>query len=149
MDQDQAEQGLADQEEATAQEEDEGGSAAAQANNPLADFRALNFQNYYIPEISGDVDYSTGHIEFSGSVVIEGSVKPLFRVKATGSVTIGGNIEKYKSYPRIVSIQNPYSLLNRSFEVGLAEFSQREKVGLLAYSPLANNCNWRVPVRRE
>lgn len=37
---------------------------------------------------------------------------------------------------RIVSIQNPYNLLNRSFEVGLAEFSQREDVGLLAYSPL-------------
>ncbi|PIP91409.1 MAG: NADP(H)-dependent aldo-keto reductase [Bdellovibrionales bacterium CG12_big_fil_rev_8_21_14_0_65_38_15] len=39
--------------------------------------------------------------------------------------------------PRPVSIQNPYSLLNRLFEVGLAEFSYREKVGLLAYSPLA------------
>src|SRR5690606_2841237 len=39
--------------------------------------------------------------------------------------------------PRIVSIQNPYSLLNRSFEVGLAEISIRERVGLLAYSPLA------------
>jgi aryl-alcohol dehydrogenase-like predicted oxidoreductase len=36
-----------------------------------------------------------------------------------------------------VSIQNPYSLLNRSFEVGLAEFAHREQVGLLAYSPLA------------
>ncbi len=39
--------------------------------------------------------------------------------------------------PRIVSIQNPYSLLNRQFEVGLSEFSHRERVGLLAYSPLA------------
>jgi aryl-alcohol dehydrogenase-like predicted oxidoreductase len=38
--------------------------------------------------------------------------------------------------PRVVSIQNPYSLLNRSFEVGLAEIAHREKVGLLAYSPL-------------
>jgi len=38
--------------------------------------------------------------------------------------------------PRIVSIQNPYNLLNRSFEVGLAEISHREQVGLLAYSPL-------------
>ncbi|MEQ3722545.1 aldo/keto reductase [Alcanivorax sp.] len=36
-----------------------------------------------------------------------------------------------------VSIQNPYSLLNRSFEVGLAEVAHREQVGLLAYSPLA------------
>jgi aryl-alcohol dehydrogenase-like predicted oxidoreductase len=39
--------------------------------------------------------------------------------------------------PRIVTIQNPYSLLNRSYEVGLSEFSHREGLGLLAYSPLA------------
>ncbi|MEQ3696019.1 MAG: aldo/keto reductase [Pseudomonadales bacterium] len=37
----------------------------------------------------------------------------------------------------IVSIQNAYSLVNRTFEQGLAEFSMRSKVGLLAYSPLA------------
>ncbi|MGR9074345.1 MAG: aldo/keto reductase, partial [Gammaproteobacteria bacterium] len=40
-------------------------------------------------------------------------------------------------FPRIVSIQNPYNLLNRSFEIGLSEISHREEVGLLAYSPLA------------
>jgi len=45
-------------------------------------------------------------------------------------------LAKEKNWPRIVSIQNPYSLLNRSYEVGLAEFSQQEKLGLLAYSPL-------------
>ncbi|HYA80984.1 MAG TPA: NADP(H)-dependent aldo-keto reductase [Methylocystis sp.] len=39
--------------------------------------------------------------------------------------------------PRVVSIQNAYNFLNRSFEMGLAEFAWREKVGLLAYSPLA------------
>lgn len=39
--------------------------------------------------------------------------------------------------PRMVSIQNPYSLLNRSFEVGLSEIAHREGIGLLAYSPLA------------
>lgn len=39
--------------------------------------------------------------------------------------------------PRIVSIQNPYNLLNRSFEIGLAEIAWQEKCGLLAYSPLA------------
>lgn len=38
---------------------------------------------------------------------------------------------------RMVSIQNPYSLLNRTYEVGLAEVSIRENIGLLAYSPLA------------
>lgn len=39
--------------------------------------------------------------------------------------------------PRIATIQNPYSLLNRLFEVGLSELCYREGVGLLAYSPLA------------
>lgn len=39
--------------------------------------------------------------------------------------------------PRIVSIQNPYSLLNRTYEIGLSEFSRYENIGLLAYSPLA------------
>jgi aryl-alcohol dehydrogenase-like predicted oxidoreductase len=38
--------------------------------------------------------------------------------------------------PRVASVQNPYSLLNRTFEVGLAEVAHREDVGLLAYSPL-------------
>ena len=39
--------------------------------------------------------------------------------------------------PRMVSVQNPYNLLNRSFEVGMAEVAMREQCGLLAYSPLA------------
>ncbi len=39
-------------------------------------------------------------------------------------------------WPRMVSIQNPYNLLNRSFEIGLAEMAIREHCGLLAYSPL-------------
>ncbi|WP_136681453.1 NADP(H)-dependent aldo-keto reductase [Neptunomonas sp. XY-337] len=38
--------------------------------------------------------------------------------------------------PRVVSVQNPYNLLNRKDEVGLAEVLHRENVGLLAYSPL-------------
>jgi aryl-alcohol dehydrogenase-like predicted oxidoreductase len=36
----------------------------------------------------------------------------------------------------MITIQNPYSLLNRLFEVGSAEICKRENVGLLAYSPL-------------
>ena len=45
-------------------------------------------------------------------------------------------VSQDKNWPRVVSIQNPYSLLNRSFEVGLAEIAIREHTGLLAYSPL-------------
>jgi len=39
--------------------------------------------------------------------------------------------------PRMKTIQNAYSLINRGYENGLAEISMREDVGLLAYSPLA------------
>lgn len=45
---------------------------------------------------------------------------------------------RINSLPRISTIQNPYSLLNRTFESDLAEMSLRENVGLLAYSPLAS-----------
>jgi aryl-alcohol dehydrogenase-like predicted oxidoreductase len=38
--------------------------------------------------------------------------------------------------PRLVSIQNAYNLVNRSFEIGLSEISYREQISLLAYSPL-------------
>ena len=47
-------------------------------------------------------------------------------------------ISKNLNLPRMMSIQNPYNLLNRTYEVGLAEVSVREKIGLLAYSPLAS-----------
>ena len=47
-------------------------------------------------------------------------------------------ISKLKGLPKMMSVQNPYNLLNRTYEVGLAEISIREKSGLLAYSPLAS-----------
>ena len=47
-------------------------------------------------------------------------------------------LAKDKGLPRMMAIQNPYSLLNRSYEVGLAEVSIRENIGCLAYSPLAS-----------
>jgi aryl-alcohol dehydrogenase-like predicted oxidoreductase len=45
---------------------------------------------------------------------------------------------KEKNLPRMMSVQNPYSLLNRSYEIGLSEVSIREEIGCLAYSPLAS-----------
>ncbi len=42
----------------------------------------------------------------------------------------------HSDLPRMVTIQNAYSLLNRLYEVGLSEISMRENIGLLAYSPL-------------
>ena len=46
-------------------------------------------------------------------------------------------LAEQKELPRMKTIQNPYSLLNRTFEVGNAEVAHREQLGLLAYSPLA------------
>jgi aryl-alcohol dehydrogenase-like predicted oxidoreductase len=47
------------------------------------------------------------------------------------------HLAEREGLPRPVSIQNPYSLLNRTFDIGLAEVAMRERCGLLAYSPLA------------
>lgn len=44
---------------------------------------------------------------------------------------------KYNNLPKISTVQNPYSLLNRLFEVGSSEICFRENIGLLAYSPMA------------
>ena len=45
-------------------------------------------------------------------------------------------ISKEKSFEKVVSIQNPYSLLNRSYEINMAEIAEMENIKLLAYSPL-------------
>ena len=46
-------------------------------------------------------------------------------------------LSKNKSLPRMMSVQNPYSLVNRTYEIGMSEISIREKCGLLVYYPLA------------
>ena len=46
-------------------------------------------------------------------------------------------ISQNQNLPRMMSIQNPYSLVNRTYEIGLSEISIRDKCGLLAYYPLA------------
>ena len=46
-------------------------------------------------------------------------------------------IAKEQNLPKIISVQNPYNLVNRTYEIGMSEISIREKSGLLAYSPLA------------
>jgi len=88
--------------------------------------------------------------EADESVPIEESLQVLADLVRSGKVRHVGisnetpwgamrfmQLTETRGLPRAVSIQNPYSLLNRSFEVGLAEISHREQLGLLAYSPLA------------
>lgn len=90
------------------------------------------------------------HQDHSDAIAIEETLSALNELVKAGKVRkIGisnespwGAMEYLRQaqqhdWPRSVSIQNPYNLLNRSFEVGLAEISHREDMGLLAYSPLA------------
>ncbi len=90
------------------------------------------------------------HDEEEDAVALEESLSALQELVQAGKVRAVGlsnetpwgvmhalRLAERQGLPRVASVQNPYSLLNRSFEVGLAEIAHREDVGLLAYSPLA------------
>jgi len=98
---------------------------------------------------SGKLEYE--HKNSDDSVSIEETLDALNNLVKEGKVrhigisneTAWGTSQylKYseqKKLARIVSIQNAYNFLNRGFEAGLSEIAIREKVGLLAYSPLAS-----------
>ena len=89
------------------------------------------------------------HDKTENPVAIEETLRALADIVASGKVRHIGlsnetpwgimqflQLAQQVDLPRVVSVQNPYSLLNRSFEVGNAEIAHREQVGLLAYSPL-------------
>ena len=89
------------------------------------------------------------HVPSDNSVPIEESLQVLGDLVTAGKVRYVGlsnetpwgvmqfiRAAEQLDLPKVVSVQNPYSLLNRSFEVGLSEIAIREQVGLLAYSPL-------------
>jgi aryl-alcohol dehydrogenase-like predicted oxidoreductase len=69
--------------------------------------------------------------------VKKGNIRYIGLSNETPWGTMGFLRASHSGRPRIRTIQNPYSLLNRTFEVGNAEVCHRENVGLLAYSPLA------------
>ena len=46
-------------------------------------------------------------------------------------------ISKNKNLPRVMTVQNPYNLVNRTYEIGMSEISLRERCGLIPYYPLA------------
>jgi aryl-alcohol dehydrogenase-like predicted oxidoreductase len=58
----------------------------------------------------------------------------VYQMKLLGVFQIILELSKDKNLPRMMSIQNPYSLLNRTYEVGLAEISIREKLVLSLFS---------------
>ena len=73
-----------------------------------------------------------------GALVAEGKIRHIGLSNETpwGLMRYLDAYRAKQERPRIQTVQNPYSLLNRSYEVGLSECSMREQVGLLAYSPL-------------
>ncbi|MEE4012969.1 NADP(H)-dependent aldo-keto reductase [Roseibium sp. FZY0029] len=77
-------------------------------------------------------------LEVLGDLVKAGKIRHVgvSNESAWGTMRYVAASEMY-DVPRVVSIQNAYSLVNRTFETGLAEVAQRENVGLLAYSALA------------
>jgi len=98
---------------------------------------------------SGKLEYE--HKNSEGSINIEETLEVLNNLVKAGKVKHIGisnetawgtsqyiKFSEKKKFTRIVSIQNVYNFLNRGFEVDLSEIAIREKVGLLAYSPLAS-----------
>lgn len=93
--------------------------------------------NYPYPDAQEEVTLIET-LEALNEIVKAGKVRYIGVSNETpwGVMTLLRLAEKH-DLPRIVSIQNPYNLLNRSFEVGLSEISHYEGVQLLAYSPMA------------
>lgn len=98
--------------------------------------------------IFGQRDYA--HVVEEDTVAIDETLRALADLIQAGKIRHVGvsnetpwglcqytALAQYQQLPRVASIQNAYSLVNRSFETGLSEASLREGVGLLAYSPLA------------
>ena len=77
-------------------------------------------------------------LETLGALVREGKIRHVGLSNETpwGVMRFLEEVTKNPDLPRMITIQNPYSLLNRLFEVGLSEISIRSEIGLLAYSPL-------------
>ncbi len=103
-------------------------------------YRGFGFQHYR--------DYKEDFVAFEQTVealarhVEKGTIRAIgvSNESPWGVMRYLAEAEKH-GWPRIVSIQNAYNLVNRRFETGgLAEVSLREDVGLLAYSPLAQGC---------
>ena len=98
---------------------------------------------------SGKLEYE--HKDSQDSIKIEETLDALNNLVKTGKVKHIGisnetswgtnqylKLAEQKKLTRIVSIQNAYNFLNRTFEINLSEIAIRENVGLLAYSPLAS-----------
>lgn len=102
--------------------------------------RSTNFfgQRGYVHNPNEDATDIEETLTALGELVEEGKIRYIGVSNETPwGVAEYLRLAREKNLPRIATIQNQYSLVNRQFEVGLAEFSMREKVGLLPYSVLS------------
>jgi aryl-alcohol dehydrogenase-like predicted oxidoreductase len=111
------------------------------------DLYQIHWPDRYVPSF-GRIHYDpTGE---RGTVSILEQLEALDRVVRAGKVRYIGlsnetpwgvmqflQLAQRHGLPRVASIQNAYSLLNRTYEAGLSEITRHERVSLLAYSPLA------------
>lgn len=112
------------------------------------DLYQLHWPDRTVPWGTNPTRYKAGEFEDDGApfhetLEILGSFVTAGKVRHIGvSNESAWGVMRYlaasgeKCVPRIESIQNAYNLLNRTFDVALAEISQREEVSLIAYSPL-------------
>ena len=111
------------------------------------DLYQIHWPDRYVPQF-GAVAYDLAsertatpiaeQLEAFAQVIREGKVRYLGLSNETAwGVAEFSHVASRLGLPKVVSIQNAYSLLNRTFDSSLAEASRREDVGLLAYSPLA------------
>lgn len=103
---------------------------------PVNSFGKLGFDQNTVTGREADVILET--LQTMGDLVKAGKIRHVGLSNETpwGMMTYL-RLATANDLPRVVSIQNPYNLLNRTFDIGLAEMAMQEKVGLLAYSPLA------------
>lgn len=103
---------------------------------PMNMFGTLGFSNQEIADDTEERMFKT--LQHLDGLIKSGKVRHwgLSNESAWGTMKFIQMAEKH-GFARPVSVQNPYNLLNRSYEVGLSEVSIRENCGLLAYSPLA------------
>lgn len=101
---------------------------------PTNYFGALGYQHVSDDAVTDFVETLTVLQDF----IKEGKIRYIGISNETpwGTMQYLATAEKY-NLPKISTIQNPYNLVNRTYEIGLAEMGIRENVGLLAYSPLA------------
>ncbi|MCP4935027.1 MAG: NADP(H)-dependent aldo-keto reductase [bacterium] len=102
-------------------------------DRPMKLFGGLSFEAH-----EGETNEIEEVMQVMGELVSEGKIRHVGISNETPWGTMRYlNASQLLDVPRIVSVQNAYNLLNRVFETGLSEITHYERVGLLAYSPLA------------